>query len=85
MKLNNQELQTYLAQAMSTMSQSIGDQFGLSGAATIEAMVYGLAMACADMTSPENRSLCITEASKLLLTYATPVTVDSPLQSLATH
>lgn len=85
MKTDNRDQQNRLAVVLSGMAQGMGEELGLSGAETIEAMVYGLAMACADMTSPENRGLCITEASKLLLTYATPVTVDSPLQSLATH
>lgn len=85
MQIDNQTQQTQLARAMSAISQGIGEELGLNGAQIIESMVYGLAMACADMTSPENRALCITEASKLLSTYATPVTVDSPLQSLATH
>jgi hypothetical protein len=85
MKTDNHERQTQLARAMSAMGQTIGAEMGLSGAEIIEAMVYGLAMTCCDMTSPENRSLCVNEAAKLLSTYATPVTVTSPLQSLATH
>lgn len=85
MQSDNQHQQTQLARAMSAMSQSIGSELGLNGAQIIESMVYGLAMACADMASPENREVCITEASKLLLSYATQVTANTPPQSLATH
>jgi hypothetical protein len=85
MKTDNREKQTNLAVALARMAMGVGEEMGLSGAEIIEATVYGLAMTCCDMTSPENRSLCVNEAAKLLSTYATPVTVTSPLQSLATH
>lgn len=85
MKHDTQAAQTQIARILSSMAQGVGTDAGLNGAQIVEAMVYGLAMACADMTSPENRAMCITEASKLLSSYANPVTVSTPLQSLATH
>jgi hypothetical protein len=85
MKTDNREKQTDLAVTLAKVAMCAGEDMGLSAAEIIEATVYGLAMCCCDMTSPENRSECVNEAAKLLSTYATPVTVTSPLQSLATH
>lgn len=85
MKTDNRDRQTQLATAIAKIAMGLGEEIGLNGAEIIEATVYGLAMCCCDMTSPENRSECVNEAAKLLSTYATPVTVTSPLQSLATH
>lgn len=85
MQVDNRSKQAHLAIALSKIAAQLGEELNLNGAETIEATVYALAMTCCDFTQPQDRGLCITEASKLLLTYATPVTVDSPLQPISTH
>lgn len=85
MKPDTESIQGQLAASLCAMGQGVGASTGLTGAQIIESMVYGLAMACAEMTGPENRAMCITEAAKLLSSYADPMTVNTPLQSLATH